>query len=1377
MMPPVGWMPWTVARTAHSQGRAWEHNGIIISTWLVFYLRRIKETETGFSKVKPALLIHLDLSLIVRMSSDAKRLGQNNGNNKRGKMMEKRVITVAEIGCPSGGVVCVSQQVLSPRTVIIASVSFVPRGLGEQIFEIVVIRSSNQVVADQLSQVASELGSRVRWLPRIDQEEFFVVQFLGAEGCFCLGYQVINNKVLGVSGFLNIKEQQVLIDRKGFVDFRLYRRSTRMTGAKFDIEKFDGTGDFGLWRVKMRALLIQHGCEAALEVLPADMEAQVKAELNKKAHSAVILCLGYKVLREVTGETTAAEVWSKLETLYMTKSLANKLYMKKKLYTFYMPAGQKISEHIDEFNKIVLDLANIEVKFEDEDLALLLLTSLPTSYEHFVDTLLYGREALTLEDVMVTLNSKKIKERSKAKGEDCEGLYVRGRTDRRDSRQNRPKNNRKKSTSYVNKDDQPSSNGSMYDGSEVMMVMSVEALLDWIMDSGGSYHMTPMLDLFYDFLECDGGRVLLGDNRECKIRAAGELNASVEEKDSLAQVWHKRLGHISEAGLQVLEKQDLWGLSQVESLGGKRFKHEAFRKFKEWNQLVENQTGRTVKKVMTYNGLEFCNREFKQLCVESGIARHLTVAGTPQQNGLAERMNRTLMDKVRCLLIQSGLPKTFWAEATCTAAYLINRSPSTSIKKNTPMKMWSGHPSDYGMLRTFGCVAYSHVKQGKLEPRAVKCVLLGYPEGVKGYRLYRLDNESPKIVTSRNVVFNESVMYKDTLKDSGAGTDKSIEELQVEVELQGLSNRTPEEDHTDQEDGDDEDAGDQETDQTQDLTDYQLVRDREPRTRTIPLRFRDESNMAAYAFAAAEEEDTHEPLTYQEAVACEDSSKWKAAMEEEMDSLRKNKTWVLVDHPAGQKLVSCKWLFKIKEGIEGVQRPRYKARLVAHGFTQRAGIDYNEVFLPVVRHTSIRVILALTACKDYELEQLDVKTAFLHGNLEEVIYMRQPPGYEQGNKVCLLKKSLYGLKLPPRQWYRRFDEYMLSNGFKHSSYDSCVYYRSYAPGEYIYLLLYVDDMLIACKSKAEIGSTKTLLKREFDMKELGEAKKILGMEIIRDRSRKILRVSQSGYVSKILNNFRIDNGKSVQMPLGGHFKLSLKDCPVRDCDVERMSKVPYANAVGSLMYLMVCTRPDIAYAVSIVSRYLANLGFVDSDYAKDPDKGVELNKVAVNYDNQGAIHLSRNHVFHERTKHINVRYHIIREVLEAKTVEVLKVGTEHNATDALTKVRDVNDPASAESFTVIFNKARNGKKTGGSQSTSKNDSTYNKREAATFAKPQSVLGTSMLSHCDRDKRVAEGMWRHKFWKQNTSTHLQASKTQGKFQLSFGLASVIVIYWY
>ncbi|GJZ40597.1 retrovirus-related pol polyprotein from transposon TNT 1-94 [Tanacetum coccineum] len=734
----------------------------------------------------------------------------------------------------------------------------------------------------------------------------------------------------------------------------------------------------------MRVLLIHHGCEAALEVQPADMEAQAKAELNKKAHSAVILCLGNKVLGEVTKETTAAGVWSKLETLYMTKSLANNII------------------------------------------------------RTFVDTLLYGWKALTLEDVIATLNSKEIKERSKAKGGHGEGLYDH-------LKRNCLKNNCKKSTGYIKKDGQSRSSGLTYDDSELMMVMSGEALLDWIMNSGCSYHMTPMLDIFFDFLECFGGSVLLGDNKEYKISGIGKVESLGGKRYFLSIVddYSKRVW------IYIF-----------------RFKHEAFRKFKEWKQLVENQTGRTVKKLRT----------FKQLCIESGIARHLTVAGTSQQNGLAEHMNKTLMDKVRCLLM-SGLPKTFWAKATCTAAYRIIRSPSTTIEKKTPMKMWSGHPSDYEMLRIFGYVAYPH------------------------------DNQ---------------------------GTDKSVEELQVEVELQRLNNHTLEEDQTDQEDGDDEDAGDQETNHTPDLIDYQLARDREPRTRPKPLR---------------------------------------------RDGLSKEE--------------------------------------------QDLGVNRSSNWAKAVRHTSIQVILALTAYKDYELEQLDVKTAFLHGNLEEVICMRQP---RDMNKVT----------------------------------------RSYAPGEYIYLLLYIDEMLIACKSKAEIGSTKSLLKKEFNMKDLGEAKKIL------------------------------DNGKLVKMSLGGHFKLSLKDCPVRDCDVERMSKVPYANAAVSLMYLMVCTRPDITYGRMRTNRgnHVDVTGFVDSDYAKDPDKGrfitsypflvhgcvvswkatlqyvvalstIEAEYMALTEAVKEAISLRG---LLEETKHINVRYHFIREVLEAKTVKALKVGTEHNVADALTKV-------------------------------------------------------------------------------------------------------------
>ncbi|GJR72960.1 retrovirus-related pol polyprotein from transposon TNT 1-94 [Tanacetum coccineum] len=1123
--------------------------------------------------------------------------------------------------------------------------------------------------------------------------------------------------------------------------------------AKFDVEKFDRSNDFGLWRVKMRCLLIQHGWEASLDLFPgtmtdADKTTALKIDVYKKAHSALLLCLDNKVLREVNKEDSAAGVWLKLETLYMIKSLANKLYLKKKLFTFYMDSGKKLSEHID---------------IDDEDQALMLLTSLPSSYDNFVETLLYGRESLTLKDVLSSLNSRELKKRTDAK-DDGDGLYVRGRSDhwgnqgRGSSRSKSkgkgtyklkcyicysedhlkkdcPKRNKKKSTDFVKKNAGQGygMHSEGYDNDDLLMMVSEERFLEWIMDSGGSFHMMPKRDFLFDFKEFNGGMVLLGDNRACAIMGMGK--ARVQMKDGLYRKvaeWKSKgdqgffdgfvrnyKGHISEAGLHELERRDVLGNkglgpSRVESMSGCRYflsivddysrrvwvhflrhKNEAFSKFKEWKQLVKNQIGRKLKKLRTDNGLDFCNQEFNNLCKESGIARHLTVVGTPQHNGLAERMNRTLLNKVR--------------------------SPSTTLEKKTHIDLWSGHLANYEILRIFGCVAYSHVNQGKLKPRAIKCIFLGYPEGMKGYRLWRLDDVKPKIIISRDVVFNESLMYKDTLK--GAGATDSGKEVEFKVELQGSRVEPTMDPHTGENPRNEDEEQDEEP-QQQNLDNYVLVRDRAKITTTIPVRYRDEGNvslsrpsgskvddMAAYAFAIAEEEDTHEPITFKKAINSFEKDEWVRSMEEEMSSLKKNHTWELVDQPLGQKLVSCKWLYKIKEGIKGVQKPRYKARLVARRLTQRAGIDYNKAFSPMVRHTSIRVILSLTACEDYELEQLDVKTSFLHGNLEKTIYIRQPPGFEEGtgNKICLLKKSLYGLKQSPRQWYKRFDVYMISNGFSHSNYDSCVYFKEFAPGMYIYLLLYVDDMLIACKSKSKIEYTKGLLRKEFDMKELGPARKILGMEIVRDRGSRTLKVSQSGYMQKILNNYRMDNGKSISVPLGAHFKVSLKDCP-----------------------------PDITYAVSIVSMYLANPGlvygrdqgkhmdvdgFVDADYAKDPDKGrsitgyvfmvhgcvvswkatlqhvvalstieaeymalreavkesiwlkgllieleVNLRSVVVNYYNQSAIHLSRNAMFHKRTKHINVRYHFIREIVESREIEVAKIDMEDNAADAFTKV-------------------------------------------------------------------------------------------------------------
>ncbi|GKF82621.1 hypothetical protein Tco_0244277, partial [Tanacetum coccineum] len=197
--------------------------------------------------------------------------------------------------------------------------------------------------------------------------------------------------------------------------------------TRFNIEKFYGKNDFGLWQIKMRALMAHQGCDAALETLPANMEEGEKAALVKKAYSTLILCLGDRVLREVTKETTTVGIWTKLTSLYMTKSLANRLYLKKKLYTYYMSPVTKLGDHIDKFNKLILDLANIDIEIEDEDQALMLLTSLPSSYENFMETILYGRESFIMEDVLATLNSRELKKRTEGTKEEADdGLYVRG---------------------------------------------------------------------------------------------------------------------------------------------------------------------------------------------------------------------------------------------------------------------------------------------------------------------------------------------------------------------------------------------------------------------------------------------------------------------------------------------------------------------------------------------------------------------------------------------------------------------------------------------------------------------------------------------------------------------------------------------------------------------------------------------------------------------------------------------------------------------------------------------------------------------------------------------------------------------------------------
>jgi hypothetical protein len=820
---------------------------------------------------------------------------------------------------------------------------------------------------------------------------------------------------------------------------------------------------------------------------------------------------------------------------------------------------------------------------------------------------------------------------------------------------------------------------------------------------------------------------------------------------------------------------DVWGPAKNESLGGKRWfvsfiddysrrswiymmkhKHEVLNIFLEWKNMVEKKTGKKLKVLRSDNGGEYISDPFFEICKKEGITRHFSVRETPQQNGIAERLNRTLLEKVRCMLSQAKLHKRFWAEALNYACHILNRLPSTTLSGKTPIELWSGKVAqDYERLRVFGCDAYYHVKESKLDPRARKAIFLGFNNGVKGFRLWSI--EFKKVVVSRDVTFNESHMKLSEER-------KGVHEVELSSNSSGETS-TEDDVHSEEEDCVNQERRQDEEVVNDDVREECIAKRKGKREIVLPARLNDCVACMAYALPVIEVDI---PTSFTEATRSGEAKHWHEAMDDEMLSLMKNKTWEVVELPKGRKAIGCKWVYAKKDGIDDVSPVRFKARLVAKGYAQKEGIDYNEIFSPVVKHSSIRILLALVAQFDLELVQLDVKTAFLHGNLSEEIYIRQPEGYEEKGKeglVCKLNKSLYGLKQSPRQWYLRFDKFMKDQDYTRSHYDHCVYHKKLSGGTYVYLLIYVDDMLIASSDITEIRKLKAQMQKEFEMKDLGEARKILGMEITRNREEKLVYLSQKQYLEKLLHKFGIKGEtKPVSTPLAPHFKLSAQLCPKSDEEKTKMKEVPYSSLIGGLMYAMVCTRPDIAHAVGMVSRFMHNpgkmhwdaakwilrylhgtrnigicfegnneeidkfsIGYVDSDFASDLDKrrsttgyvftmakgpicwrsilqptvalstteaeymamaeaikeaiwtlgliedlGVNQHKLDVYCDSQSAIYLAKYQVHHARTKHIDVRYHFLREVIAEGEILVKKIATVDNPADMLTKIVGVS---------------------------------------------------------------------------------------------------------
>lgn len=331
------------------------------------------------------------------------------------------------------------------------------------------------------------------------------------------------------------------------------------------------------------------------------------------------------------------------------------------------------------------------------------------------------------------------------------------------------------------------------------------------------------------------------------------------------------------------------------------------------------------------------------------------------------------------------------------------------------------------------------------------------------------------------------------------------------------------------------------------------------------------------------------PTTYKSAMESDDACKWKEACDSEIDFLIRNKTWDTVSLPKGRKVIGCRWLFRVKEDQDG-DIERFKARLVAKGFSQKYGVDYEETFAHVAKFTLIRIVLSLATKYDLKLHQMDVKTAFLNCGLGEDIYMQQPDGYADPSRpehVCKLKRSLYGLKQSPRIWNRTIDDFMVKMGFTKSKSDHCIYSKR-SDESMIFVVLYVDDLIIASSDGILLSTTKQALSERFEMTDLGELKFFLGMEINQDSTKGQVTMRQTKFLKSILLKFGMQDCKPVKTPQDPGSKLTKNICNGGCKHEDTMKNVPYRNAVGGIMYLMVATRPDLAAAVGVLSQFAAD---------------------------------------------------------------------------------------------------------------------------------------------------------------------------------------------
>ncbi|PKU68057.1 Retrovirus-related Pol polyprotein from transposon TNT 1-94 [Dendrobium catenatum] len=663
-----------------------------------------------------------------------------------------------------------------------------------------------------------------------------------------------------------------------------------------------------------------------------------------------------------------------------------------------------------------------------------------------------------------------------------------------------------------------------------------------------------------------------------------------------------RSTNVTSAPLELLHL-DVWGPSPTISNQGYRYflliiddyskytwpflmraKSEVTHIVIHFKKFIEKQLNHNIKVLRTDGGSEFVNSAFQNFTQINGIHHQIACPYTPEQNGTAERKNRHLVETIRTLLHTAGLPSQFWPDALLTAAHLINRMPTPNLQNKSPFQCLHNRLPSYAYLKVFGCACYPWLppsSRNKLQPRALPCIFLGYYDSYKGYKCLHLP--SNKIFISRHVVFDEETFPYINLSNTTPSSSYSQPPAPNPQLLIPSSTLLPPQLSDSPTPCSPMATTPQPSTKSQPSIQYPSSRSNTspppvPEKHPMITRFKSGSlkpRTILNLLHTSHSKTAPDPTSFNEAIKI---PHWRSAMATEFLALQKQGTWTLVPSPANANILGCRWLYRTKYHSNGTIA-RHKARLVAQGHRQEYGIDYHDTFSPVAKMPTIRVLLTIAMFHKWPVHQMDVSNAFLHGDLNETVYMTQPRGFEDNmhpTYVCLLKKAIYGLKQAPRQWFNTFSTYLLSHGFCHSQSDHSLLTLSSAQLQ-IYLVIYVDDILITGNNEAAVQKFILQISSQFTMKYLGHAHTFLGIQIQTFLDHYFL--SQTSYALSILSQAGFQNCKPLSNP------SSTKEITTPFSDPIIHNPLKYRQLTGSLQYLTI-TRPDLAYAVNVLCQHM-----------------------------------------------------------------------------------------------------------------------------------------------------------------------------------------------